>query len=38
MFGPIGVPVLGREDFFAHFMVAFDERKQAVFLKPYPES
>lgn len=34
-FGPIGVPVLGRRDFFSRFEVLVDERKQRVLLKPY---
>lgn len=29
-FGNIGVPVLGREDFFAEFYVEVDERKRVV--------
>lgn len=34
-FGHIGVPVLGREDFFSHFEVLIDERRQRVVIKPY---
>ncbi len=35
VFGPINVPVLGRRDFFAHFLVEFDERKRMTRLRPY---
>lgn len=36
-FGPLRVPVLGREDFFREFKVAFDELKRRVVLKPYTD-
>lgn len=34
-FGNIGVPVLGREDFFAEFYVEVDERRRVVVITPH---
>jgi hypothetical protein len=34
-FGNIGVPVLGREDFFAEFYVEVDERRRVVIITPH---
>jgi len=34
-FGNIGVPVLGREDFFAKFYVEVDERRRVVIITPH---
>lgn len=34
-FGNIGVPVLGREDFFAEFYVEVDERRRLVIITPH---
>lgn len=34
-FGAIGVPVLGREDFFAEFYVEVDERRRVVVITPH---
>ena len=36
-FGDIGVPVVGREDFFAEFLVDFDHRRRIVRITPYDE-
>lgn len=36
-FGPIGVPVLGREDFFAEFLVEVDHRRRVVSLTPHAD-
>jgi hypothetical protein len=35
-FGNIGVPVLGREDFFAEFLVLVDEVQRLVTITPHP--
>jgi hypothetical protein len=34
-FGNIGVPVLGREDFFREFYLEIDERRRAVLITPH---
>lgn len=34
-FAPIHVAILGRRDFFMHFRVEFDERRQVTTLTPY---
>lgn len=34
-FGPVGVPVLGREDFFAEFLVEINHPKRIVILTPH---
>jgi hypothetical protein len=34
-FGPVGVPVLGREDFFAEFLVEINHRRRIVTLTPH---
>jgi len=34
-FGPIGVPVLGREDFFSQFYVEIDEKNRVVVITPH---
>jgi len=34
-FGPLGVPVLGREDFFAEFLVEINHPKRVVTLTPH---
>lgn len=34
-FGPVGVPVLGREDFFAHFYVEVDQKNRVVVITPH---
>lgn len=36
-FGDIGVPVVGREDFFAEFLVDFDHRRRIVSITPYDD-
>jgi hypothetical protein len=36
-FGPIGVPVLGREDFFSQFYVEVDERNRVVIITPHDD-
>jgi hypothetical protein len=34
-FGPIGVPVLGRDDFFTEFLVEIDHPNRIVALRPH---
>jgi hypothetical protein len=34
-FGPIGVPVVGRDDFFARFLVEVNHPQRAVVLTPH---
>jgi hypothetical protein len=34
-FGPIGVPVLGRDDFFTEFLVEINHPKRIVVLRPH---
>jgi hypothetical protein len=34
-FGPVGVPILGREDFFEHFYVEIDEKNLMVHIRPH---
>ena len=34
-FGPIGVPVLGRTDFFSRFYVEVDEKNRVVVITPH---
>jgi hypothetical protein len=34
-FGNINVGVLGRDDFFQHFLVTFDDRRRVTILEPY---
>jgi hypothetical protein len=34
-FGPIGVPVLGRDDFFTEFLVEINHPKRVVVLTPH---
>jgi hypothetical protein len=36
-FGPIGVPVLGRDDFFAEFLVEVDHPRRVVSLTPHAD-
>lgn len=36
-FGGIGVPVLGREDFFTEFYVEIDERRRIVAITPHAD-
>lgn len=36
-FGPVGIGILGRHDFFSYFQVEFDERERFVRLRPYAE-
>lgn len=36
-FGPIGVPVLGRDDFFAEFLVEVNHLKRVVLLTPHAD-
>ena len=36
-FSKIGVPVLGRQDFFSEFHVAIDERKRLVTITPHDD-
>lgn len=35
-FGPVLVGLLGRDDFFQHFKVEFDQRRRISILRPYP--
>jgi hypothetical protein len=35
-FGPVLVGLLGRDDFFRHFRVEFDQRRKVVVLRVYP--
>ena len=34
-FGPVGVAILGRGDFFEHFYVEIDERAKVTYLRPH---
>jgi hypothetical protein len=35
-FGPVLVGLLGRDDFFRHFRVEFDQQQKVTILRPYP--
>lgn len=37
-FGPVGVGLLGRDDFFHYFRVEFDQRRKVTMLHPYIDS
>lgn len=37
-FGPVLVGLLGRDDFFHHFKVEFDQRSRVSILRPYPRT